>query len=312
MKVFQVNLTVPDNRDGNEITGNTIIRTGRGISFSTNSGTPSSVANPIIRNNIITNSGTGWATPTYSNGEGKGMLINCPQATGGIISGNQIITTPSGSDPIGQGLVFTTPGAWTVSGNLIQDTHNSAIRVYGDPTLTLAYNVINDTNASPCMFFSGDDANANTTNIYNNVCYASDNGNTQLITFGANGGYAVTNHNFKNNIVYNTGTNTTALVYVSDDSTATLDYNLYYRNSAGNLIQIGASTYTQAQWANYLAAQSPQDAHSPTPADPLFISTSDFRLKGTSPAKNAGVDVSLTTDYAGKTVPFGAAGYRGV
>ncbi len=37
--------------------------------------------------------------------------------------------------------------------------------------------------------------------------------------------------------------------------------------------------------------------------DPLFISTSDFHLQGTSPCRNAGVDVGLTLDYDGVSVP---------
>lgn len=37
-------------------------------------------------------------------------------------------------------------------------------------------------------------------------------------------------------------------------------------------------------------------------ADPLFKSTTDFRLKAGSPAINAGTDVGLTTDYLGKPI----------
>jgi hypothetical protein len=38
-------------------------------------------------------------------------------------------------------------------------------------------------------------------------------------------------------------------------------------------------------------------------ADPLFLSATDFHLQAASPAINSGVNVSLTTDYAGRTVP---------
>ena len=38
--------------------------------------------------------------------------------------------------------------------------------------------------------------------------------------------------------------------------------------------------------------------------DPLFISTSDFHLQTTSPAKDEGLDVGLTSDYDGYLVPF--------
>ena len=38
-----------------------------------------------------------------------------------------------------------------------------------------------------------------------------------------------------------------------------------------------------------------------------YTDASNFKLKPSSPAKDAGVDVGLTTDYAGKTVPVGSA-----
>jgi hypothetical protein len=235
-----------------------------------------------------------------------GIMINCPQATGGNISGNSVTTTASGADPIGQGLVFSGAGEWTATENRIEDTHNSALRAYGDPTLIFGCNLIIDPNGKPCMFFSGDDANANATSIINNDCYAIDNANTELIVFGANGGYGVTNHTFQNNLVVNVGTNTTALVYVSDDSTVALDYNDYWRSTDGNLIRwSNTTTYTQAQWADYKTASS-QDAHSIN-ADPLFISATDYRLQAGSPAIDAGTDVGLDRDIRDRTVPRGRA-----
>jgi hypothetical protein len=39
-------------------------------------------------------------------------------------------------------------------------------------------------------------------------------------------------------------------------------------------------------------------------SNPLFVSGSDFRLQAGSPARDAGVDVGLTSDYLGYTVPF--------
>jgi hypothetical protein len=41
--------------------------------------------------------------------------------------------------------------------------------------------------------------------------------------------------------------------------------------------------------------------------DHVYVDMSDYRLRISSPAINAGVDVSLTTDYAGNTVPTGSA-----
>jgi hypothetical protein len=38
-------------------------------------------------------------------------------------------------------------------------------------------------------------------------------------------------------------------------------------------------------------------------ADPQFISTTDYKLKGNSPARGVGINVSLTSDFRGRTVP---------
>ena len=79
-----------------------------------------------------------------------------------------------------------------------------------------------------------------------------------------------------------------------------IDYNLWYGGDATPFNWGG----TEYNYADYKTTSS-QDAHSVN-ADPLFVSTvtSDFRLQPGSPAINAGVNVSLTTDYLGNTVPF--------
>jgi hypothetical protein len=289
-----------DTRTNVTIQRNTIDRCGRGIAISTLGGTPT-VSSVYVDNNTITNSGLGWATPAISNGQGIAILLNTPQCTSGYVRGNTITTTASGTSPIGQGISLGA-GTWEISRNKISDTHNSAIRAAGDPTLTIAYNIITDSNTNKAIYSTGDDTNANPTVIYNNTMFSSDAYSGMLIALGTNGGYGVTNHTLKNNIFYTTDTNSDAILYVSDSSTATLDNNLYYRPNAGDLIRwSNTTTYTQAQWANYKTASS-QDAHSPTPADPLFVSTTNFHLQPTSPARRAGVNVGLTTDFAGRLV----------
>jgi len=41
--------------------------------------------------------------------------------------------------------------------------------------------------------------------------------------------------------------------------------------------------------------------------DPLFVSSSDFNLQDSSPARDAGIDVGLTSDFIGTLVPYGSA-----
>jgi hypothetical protein len=110
----------------------------------------------------------------------------------------------------------------------------------------------------------------------------------------------------KNNIVYATGiSGDHALMVIQDNTDVTSDYNLYFNTVSATYSFAGGAGYTY--YANFAAwkAATGQDAHSKW-ADPLFVnSSSDFHLKSGSPAKDAGVDVGLTSDYEGKPVPFG-------
>lgn len=83
----------------------------------------------------------------------------------------------------------------------------------------------------------------------------------------------------KNNISSNPGT-----YHVLDDSATsfTLDYNLYYP-VAGTQFGLDGTDYDFSDWQT----NSSQDANSLT-TDPLFVSTTDFRLKQNSPARKAG------------------------
>jgi len=62
---------------------------------------------------------------------------------------------------------------------------------------------------------------------------------------------------------------------------------------------------TLADWQTALAATSfsGKGVHDVS-ADPLFVNfaTGDYRLQAGSPCINAGVDIGLTTDYAGNAI----------
>jgi hypothetical protein len=79
------------------------------------------------------------------------------------------------------------------------------------------------------------------------------------------------------------------------------DNNIFFGAANGWLVG-EALTGSLAQWQ----ASSGQDVRSLS-TDPLFVSTSDFRLQRSSPAIDAGVDVGLTEDLAGTHVPQGLA-----
>lgn len=100
--------------------------------------------------------------------------------------------------------------------------------------------------------------------------------------------------------------NETGDLHDNNDNVATLvlDNNLYYRTGGTTMITFGGSTYTQAQFAAYQAAEAPQDANSLS-ADPLFVNpgAADFHLQSGSPCRDEGTDVGLTEDYDGVSVP---------
>jgi uncharacterized repeat protein (TIGR02059 family) len=107
----------------------------------------------------------------------------------------------------------------------------------------------------------------------------------------------------KNNIFYNNVNHATNGDYcnlIKTSGTVTSDYNLFYTTDAAqrSVYWDGSHEYTTAQWAIYKSEQG-QDTHSPTPSNPLFISSSDCHLLTGSPAIDAGIGIGLTTDYDG-------------
>jgi uncharacterized repeat protein (TIGR02059 family) len=115
----------------------------------------------------------------------------------------------------------------------------------------------------------------------------------------------------KNNIFYTTLSNDNGGagegLFVSSTQTNTslidANYNLYYRLS---------NSLTIAEWENHykyymntiasLRSQLGWEINSPAPADPKFVSTSDFHLQPGSPALGAGVAIDgITIDFEGNT-----------
>ena len=150
---------------------------------------------------------------------------------------------------------------------------------------------------------------ANHINIYNNTVYGNAvNSSGQLTTRAeidiTSDSADVNNIVVKNNIAYATRPNTYAIyidsrtfdssgLNVTNNNWYAATANWYYWNNRG-----GSSLVT---W-NALDGVG-TDFNS----DPLLVSTSDFRLRPTSPAIDAGTDVGLTVDHRGSRVPVGSA-----
>jgi parallel beta-helix repeat protein len=144
--------------------------------------------------------------------------------------------------------------------------------------------------------------------IYNNLFSRSRDTGLQFAN-------AVTGMTVKNNIFYNngqpgdpvTGDEGYYEIYVTTTTGHEINNNLYYHTTVKNPTDHfywGGVAYDFADWKT----NSSQDNASLND-DPLFTSTvtPDFSLQAGSPAINAGVDVGLTSDYRGMTVPQGSA-----
>jgi len=99
----------------------------------------------------------------------------------------------------------------------------------------------------------------------------------------------------KNNIISNSGN---SLEFYIGPSTASqdIDHNLYYHPAGGNYFNYRGALVNLTSWKNY-----GNDKNSPNPSDPLFnnVALYDLTLTQSSPAKDVGIDVGLTSDNLG-------------
>jgi len=173
-------------------------------------------------------------------------------------------------------------------------------------------------NGTRALFLQGDNLTIRRS-MFDGVVYATAcdglkfHNNTCYLPAGA-GAYALylanaraASNEVKNCVVYCAASGGMA---IGVDATVTaaevdIDYNLYY---------LAAEAITAARWywrgtaygyADWLT-NSTQDANSPAPANPLFVSVPDdnFRLQSGSPAIGAGTDVGLF--YSGAAPDLGA------
>ena len=132
--------------------------------------------------------------------------------------------------------------------------------------------------------------------IQNNTFYQGTGGQGTegaiALTIGGTGSYFYIQNNIING--YGAAASAGAIwvdgAYLTSLTHLTLQNNLYYTNYVNGVVL-------------YNGASPSYDVNSDrTPANPLFVSTSDFHLQSGSPAINSGVHITtpaLTTDYAG-------------
>ncbi len=228
----------------------------------------------------------------YDNG-GKGISVTL--GTNSVVEYNTIYG--NGSVDVTDGIRFGSGDLADFYGtgnicryNTISTSTMTGIYIYYETDFQIYYNLIynNGDNGIQLSHHAGGA-------VYNNTLY-NNNEYPILITQTSPGANVL----IKNNVIH-TSTNKTYGIFIYDAAVGhyTSDYNCIYETYFGR-IETGGN-YSLADWRTATG----QDAHSML-ADPLFVSTvtPDFRLQSGSPCKDAGVEVGLTLDYAGKPVPI--------
>lgn len=283
---------------------------------------------PAITNNIAVSTPTGGVTfaDVYSTGTDCGTVT---------IANNHITTASDEQWTIKVGTELSTAGDYKlngaiVSGNSITMTaatgslhailvgrningqvhHNRiasagggiGVVLKGDGSASATYasggaytNVITGLAAQPCLYAKGMKA----VPFYNNTCYVASSvsmGNNAMVWFGVNGtGENSTGGILKNNILSGKSNNL-VLVDANSQTDFTSTNNLYYLSGAGNVGKVNTTTY--AAIANWAAVYTGDIG-----TDPQFVSNgTDFRLKSSSPAINAGTSVGLAADFDSRPV----------
>ncbi len=185
--------------------------------------------------------------------------------------------------------------------NKVAGKNSSNIQIY--------YNISSNNHTNLDCYQMGDGATSIGITFYNNIAYNAggswseaqrpDPYPSNFNVWDSSG--RISSSVFKNNILYLTTNKHVWFPNATQDLAGwTMDYNLYYPDSSEIFFRNASGSTNFAGWKKATS----QDGHSMV-SDPLFVSTSDFHLQPTSPAINAGANVGLTTDYEGKTVPFG-------
>ena len=209
----------------------------------------------------------------------------------------------------------------TIRNNLIYNTELEAnidnVEYFGSGFIYLAPQNVNNTINGVYVYNNvfrlitsngfniGTGYGATNVSFYNNTIYGVSKhitGTYRSVMLIEDGGNIV----FKNNIIYNnvdinTNPTFTGIVIGATAGTVILDNNLYYNTSATRMNMWYGTTYTVSQWATYKSV-SKQEANSILGQDPSFVSSSDFHLKSTSPAINAGTNVGTMTDFDGISI----------
>jgi len=247
---------------------------------------------PLSNNNTIRGN-------TVHDTNSTGIQLNHGDLINNIIEQNIVYNSPKTEDDrsgittydIGAGNIIRYNKVYNGGGGAVRgsgitiDGNSGATQVYYNLVYGNTWGGINLTNAGH--------------SVYNNILYhnnesTADVGEISIFT-ASSAGSSMT---IKNNILVASASKHVIKVNSGNTTGHTIGYNDFYGGSA-TPFNWGGTDYNFEDWKT----NSSQDAHSLN-ADPLFVSTvtPDFHLQSTSPAINAGVNVGLTSDYAGSEI----------
>jgi parallel beta-helix repeat protein len=233
---------------------------------------------PAITGDTSTILATGCAAPVVERnsitGGNHGIVVH-DAPSGGIVRYNRLVSTYD--DGI---WAYGTSDGVEVYYNVVSGSYDDGIDIDSATGSVISNNTVYGSRDTGIVIRSGSEGAI----LKNNL--TSENGQPGTPTTGDEGGHEI-------------------LVSADSATGFVADNNLYYHTTAkvtATPFSWGGTSYSFANWK----VQSTEDAAAVN-ADPLFVSSSDFRLQAGSPAINAGVGVGLLTDFAGTALPIGSA-----
>ena len=188
------------------------------------------------------------------------------------------------------------------------------VEIYRDSTdidgLLVHHNIF--TNTSGFMEIGGSGGNVSNISVYYNIFIENRGTPDNWFSIHNSGGFSITLSNllaYNNTVVTTGGASAEAIWFTSSPAAGSfiMKNNLIYATGYVTMANYAPPTHTyncywnpdDEEWAIGYSLGTGE-----IQADPLMISpaTGDFTLQSTSPCINAGVDVNLTEDYAGKPI----------
>jgi len=267
----------------------------------------------------------------------KNLTVSYSQDNGIIFTGNDVLiqnirATNNGrgfgtGDPHGHGIYAGLSGGyaatdWVVEYSELDNNARAGFHTYLCDGGVVRYNTAHD-NGEWGIIIDNINVGADV-DVYYNLAYDNTGDGIEVSYIGAGSVINVFNNVSYNNtlkgikLAYNDSASSNSIVVKNNifaengeedfyESGVTSKYivknDLFYRSDGNDTLYLNGTTFTLSELQNYLSSSGNPDNH--VADDPDFSSpgSGNFHLQSTSPAIDAGVDVGLTEDYDGTSVP---------